>query len=256
MGSRGARGGTAGSGALHYAASDVAAKVLAVAAHSLNLNTPDQLRLGDGAVERLVDGAWTHTELTLAGIARTAYLDPLQLPAGMEPGLEAHRAYDPPPMTFSNATHFCEVELDPRTGAVRILRYVIVDDCGNLLNEMIVAGQQHSATALGIGGALLEHLVYDESGQMLTGTLADYLVPTACEIPNFELIPMHTPNRRTPTGTKGMSEGGVMGGIGAVCNAVNDALVPFGVTATHQPFSPQYLRSLLRNPGRTPAAGA
>jgi carbon-monoxide dehydrogenase large subunit len=256
MGSRGARGGTAGSGALHYAASDVAAKVLAIAAHSLNLNTPDQLRLGDGAVERLVDGAWTRTELTLAGIARTAYLDPLQLPAGMEPGLEAHRAYDPPAMTFSNATHFCEVELDQRTGAVRILRYLIVDDCGNLLNEMIVTGQQHGATALGIGGALLEHLVYDDTGQMLTGTLADYLVPTACEIPNFEIIPMHTPNRRTPTGTKGMSEGGVMGGIGAVCNAVNDALVPFGVTATHQPFSPQYLRSLLRNSGGTPAAGA
>lgn len=249
MGSRGARGGTAGGGALHYAASDVAAKVLAIAAHILNLNTPDQLRLGDGAVERLVDGAWIRTELTVAAIARTAYLDPLQLPAGMEPGLEAHRAYDPPPMTFSNATHFCEIELDPRTGAVHIQRYIIVDDCGTVLNEMIVAGQQHGATALGIGGALLEHLVYDEAGQMLTGTLADYLVPTACEIPNFELIPMHTPNRRTPTGSKGMSEGGVMGGIGAVCNAVNDALVPFGVTATHQPFSPQYLRSLLRRPG-------
>jgi carbon-monoxide dehydrogenase large subunit len=249
MGSRGARGGTAGSGALHYAATDVAAKLLAIAAHSLNLNTPDQLRLGGGAVERLVDGAWTRTELTVAAIARIAYLDPLQLPTGMEPGLEAHRAYDPPPMTFSNATHFCEVELDTRTGAVHILRYVIVDDCGTVLNEMIVIGQQHGATALGIGGALLEHLVYDAQGQMLTGTLADYLVPTACEIPDFEIIPMHTPNRRTPTGTKGMSEGGVMGGIGAVCNAVNDALTPFGVTATHQPFSPQYLRSLLRRSG-------
>ena len=251
MGSRGARGGTAGSGALHYAAGDVAAKILAIAAHMLNLNTPDQLRLNEGAVERLVGGAWSPTELTLAGIARTAYLDPLRLPAGMEPGIEAHRAYDPPPMTFSNATHFCEIELDPRTGALRILRYVIVDDCGNPLNEMIVAGQQHGATALGIGGALLEHLVYDETGQMLTGTLADYLMPTACEIPNFELIPMHTPNRRTPTGAKGMSEGGVMGGIGAVCNAVNDALVPFDVTATHQPFSPQYIRSLLRMAGKT-----
>lgn len=250
MGSRGARGATAGSGALHYAATDIARKVLAIAAHILNLNTSDQLRLNEGVIERLVGGAWTRTDLTLAGIARIAYLDPLQLPAGMEPGLQAHRAYDPPPMTYSNATHLCEVELEPRTGRVQILRYLIVDDCGTPLNEMLVAGQQHGATALGIAGALLEHIVYDGSGQMLTGTLADYLAPTACEIPDFALIPMHTPNRRTPTGAKGMAEGGVMGGIGAVCNAINDALVPFGVSATHLPFSPQYLRSLLRQSGR------
>ena len=247
MGSRGARGGTAGGGALRLAADDVAAKILHIAAKLLNLNAPDQLRLSGGGVERLTGGAWSTTGLTLTAIARTAYLDPLALPPGMEPGLEAHRAYDPPPMTFSNATHLCEIELDPATGAVRILRYVIVEDCGTVLNAAIVEGQQHGATALGIGGALYEHIVYDATGQLLSGTLADYLVPTACEIPNFEIIALNTPNRQTVTGSKGMAEGGVMGGIGAVCNAVNDALAPFGVTATRQPFSPDYLRSLLRD---------
>jgi aerobic carbon-monoxide dehydrogenase large subunit len=248
MGSRGARGGTAGGGALKLAAGDVGAKVLAIAAHLLNLNAPDQLRLANGAVERLVGGAWSPTELTLAGIARVAYLDPLRLPPGMEPGLEAHCAYDPPAMTFSNAAHFCEVELHPATGRVDILRYLIVEDCGTVLNARIVEGQQHGATALGIAGALYERLVYDDPGQLHTGTLADYLVPTACEIPKFEIIAMHTPNRRTATGSKGMAEGGVMGAIGAIGNAVNDALAPFGVTADTQPFSPDYIRSLLRVP--------
>jgi carbon-monoxide dehydrogenase large subunit len=246
MGSRGARGGTAGGSALHIAATEVKTKALAIAAHLLSLNSPDQLRIADGAVERLVGGRWTKTELTLNSIARTAYLDPLRLPAGMEPGLEAHRAYDPPPMTFSNATHLCEVEVTPATGTLRILRYVIAEDCGTVLNEMIVEGQQHGATALGIAGALYEALDYDADGQLRNGTLSDYLVPTACEIPNFEIIAMHTPNRRNPTGSKGMAEGGVMGAIGAIGNAVNDALVPFGIEATEQPFSPEYIRSLLR----------
>lgn len=246
MGSRGARGGTAGGGALHIAATEVKEKALAIAGQLLNLNTPDQLRIADGTVERLVGGDWSKTELTLATIARTAYLDPLRLPAGVEPGLEAHRAYDPPPMTFSNATHLCEVEVTLATGTVRILRYVIAEDCGTVLNEMIVEGQQHGATALGIAGALYEALDYDSDGQLRNGTLADYLVPTACEIPNFEIIAMHTPNRRNPTGSKGMAEGGVMGAIGAIGNAVNDALAPLGIEATQQPFSPEYLRSLLR----------
>jgi carbon-monoxide dehydrogenase large subunit len=245
MGSRGARGGTAGGSALHLAATEVKQKVLAIAAQLLNLNSPDQLRIAAGAVERLVAGEWTKTELTLVSIARTAYLDPLRLPAGMEPGLEAHRTYDPPPMTFSNATHLCEVEVILATGTVRILRYVIAEDCGAVLNEMIVEGQQHGATALGIAGALYEALDYDADGQLRNGTLAGYLVPTACEIPNFEIIAMHTPNRQNPTGSKGMAEGGVMGAIGAVGNAVNDALAPLGVEATQQPFSPEYLRSLV-----------
>src|SRR5271167_1929823 len=100
---------------------------------------------------------------------------------------------------------------------------------------------------MGLSGAMFEQVQYHpETGQNLTSTLADYLVATACELPNFEILPMHTPNRRTPAGIKGMAEGGVMGAIGAVTNAVNDALAPFGVTATHQPLTPPTLRGLLR----------
>jgi carbon-monoxide dehydrogenase large subunit len=246
MGSRGARGATAAGGVLYLAAMAAQGKALAIAAHALGLNSPESLRLRHGVVERETGGAWQATELTLAAIARAAYLDPLSLPEGMEPGFEIHRAYDPPPLTFSNAAHVCEVELDPATGTLRILRYLVAEDCGTVLNPQLAAGQQHGAIAMGIGGALYEGMVFDEQGQHLSATFVDYLLPTACEVPAIELIAMHTPNRHTPAGIKGMAEGGVMGATGAIGNAVNDALAPLGVVAEAQPFSPDRLRRLLR----------
>lgn len=246
MGSRGARGGTVGGGVLLLAAQALRDKVLAIAAKLLGLNATGELRLANERVERRLGGQWTDAGLSIADIAHVAYLDPLQLPDGMEPGLEAHKAYDPPPMTYSNATHLCEAVVDVRTGAVKLERYLVVEDCGTVLNPLIVTGQQHGAVAMGIGGVLLEEIVYDENGQNRSGSFADYLLPTAVEIPPIEVISHHTPNRRTPTGSKGMSEGGVMGSIGAVMNAVNDALAPFGVVADHQPLAPTYIRSLLR----------
>jgi len=165
----------------------------------------------------------------------------------MEPGLEAHRAYDPPPMTFSNATHICEVVVDVATGKVNLERYIVVEDCGTVLNPLIVRGQQQGAIAMGISGALLEEVVYDEHAQNRSGSFADYLLATAVEIPPIEVISQHTPNQKTPTGSKGMSEGGVMGATGALPSAVNDALAPFGVVAEAQPLSPMYIRSLLRS---------
>jgi carbon-monoxide dehydrogenase large subunit len=149
-------------------------------------------------------------------------------------------------MTYSNSTHACEVEVDIETGAIRFERYVVAEDCGTVLSPVVVEGQQHGAIAMGLSGALFEHIIYDESGQNLSGSLADYLVATAHELPAFELLSMHTPNRSTPAGVKGMAEGGVMGAIGALTNAVNDALAPFGVVAERQPLSPMYLRDLLR----------
>jgi carbon-monoxide dehydrogenase large subunit len=167
----------------------------------------------------------------------------------MQPGLEMHRAWDPPQMTYSNSTHFCQLRLDAGTGEIHIDRYLIVEDCGTVLNPLVVSGQQQGATVLGIGGVLLEHMIYDKSGQNLCGTLADYMVATAMEAPEIEIIAQNTPNRRTPAGIKGMAEGGVMGAIGAVNNALNDALRPFGVVADRQPLSPDYIRSLLRAKG-------
>jgi carbon-monoxide dehydrogenase large subunit len=246
MGSRGARGGTAGGSVLLLAAQALRDKVLTIAAALLGLNSSGELRLRGGRVERRLGGEWHAAGPSLADIAHVAYLDPLRLPPGLEPGLEAHRAYDPPPMTFSNATHLCEVRLDVATGHVAVERYLVVEDCGTVYNPAIVRGQQQGAIAMGISGVLLEEVVYDETGQNRSGSFADYLLATAVEIPPIEVVSQHTPSRHTPTGSKGMSEGGVMGAIGALPSAVNDALAPFGVVVDRQPLSPMYLRELLR----------
>ena len=246
MGTRGARGGTAGGGVLLLAAQAVRAKALKIAAAMLNLNTADELKMLGGKVLRTLDGEWQDTGLTLQKIASVAYLDPLALPQGVEPGLEAHRAYDPPAMTYSNASHACEVIVDVRTGKVTVERHTVAEDCGRVMNPLIVQGQQHGAIAMGLSGALLEEVVYDEDGQNITGSFADYSIATAVEIPPMHLVHVGEPTLRTPTGSKGMSEGGIMGSIGAVTNAVNDALAPFGEVADTLPLSPQYIRSLLR----------
>ncbi|MBT9476524.1 xanthine dehydrogenase family protein molybdopterin-binding subunit [Polaromonas sp.] len=246
MGSRGARGGTAGGGTLYLCAQEASVKVLAIGATLLGLDSSAPLRLRDGRIEQMSDGEWVATGVGLADVARTAYLDPLALPAGMQPGLEFHRTYEPPPMTYSNSTHLCEVQVDVATGAIRFARYVVAEDCGTVLSPVVVEGQQHGAVAMGLSGALFEQVYYDEAGQNLSGTLADYLVATACELPHIEILSMHTPNRATPAGIKGMAEGGVMGAIGALTNAVNDALAPFDVVVNQQPLTPMYLRDLLR----------
>ncbi|MFM1990732.1 MAG: hypothetical protein RJA99_3689 [Pseudomonadota bacterium] len=245
MGSRGARGGTAGGGVLYLCARQAQARVLAIAAHQLGADAA-ALRMVDGRIERRDGEGWAETGLGLAAVARTAYLDPLALPPGIAPGLDFSLTYDPPPLTFSNATHACEVEIDPATGAVRLLRYVVAEDCGTVLNPEVVRGQQHGAVAMGLSGALYEHVFYDESGQNLSALLSDYLVATSAELPDIEVIPMHTPSSLTPAGLKGMAEGGVMGAIGAVSSAVNDALSAVGAVADRQPLDPVYLRGLLR----------
>jgi aerobic carbon-monoxide dehydrogenase large subunit len=246
MGSRGSRGGTAGGSVLWLCAQDAKAKVLTIAAKLLGHGSSDALRLREGKVELRTGEGWVTTAVTIAQIARTAYLDPLALPAGMPPGLEFVKTYDPPPMTYSNAAHCCIVEVDVTTGHVRLDRYLVAEDSGTLMNPRIVEGQQHGAVAMGLGGSLFEQVVYDASGQNLTATLADYLIPTASDLPPIEVLHMNTPSQATPIGLKGMAEGGVMGAIGAVSLAVQDALTPFGVVIDRQPLSPENLLSLLR----------
>ena len=201
----------------------------------------------NGRVWRHIDDDWVETELSLTDIARTAYFDPTNLPDGMEPGLEVFKAYDPPPMTYSNSTHLCQVAVDVKTGEVSIERYVIVENCGTVINPLIVEGQQHGATIMGLSGTLFEHMVYAENGQNLTGSLADYLIMTSAEVPELEIIHMNTPNAHTPAGIKGMAEGGVMGSIGALSNAVSDALSPFGIVIDKHPITPNAVRALLRD---------
>lgn len=167
-------------------------KVLIIAAALLGLNSSGELRLRGGRVERRLGGEWHAAGPSLADIAHVAYLDPLRLPPGLEPGLEAHRAYDPPPITFSNATHLCEVRLDVATGHVAVERYLVVEDCGAVYNPAIVRGQQQGAIAMGISSVLLEEVIYDESGQNRSGSFADYLLATAVEIPPIEVVSQHT----------------------------------------------------------------
>ena len=246
MGSRGARSATAGGGALFLCAQQARRKVLAIAGARLD-EPVDTLRIVDGCVERRCGENWLETGVTLADIARQAYLDPTSLPDGLTPGLEFHLTYAPPAMTYSNSAHACEVELDIATGALTLVRYVVAEDCGTLLNPTVVEGQQHGAIAMGLSGALFEQVIYDEAGQNTTGSLAEYLIATSAELPDIEIIAMHTPSRSTAAGIKGMAEGGVMGAIGAVTNALNDAMSPFGVVADRHPLSPMFIRERLRD---------
>jgi carbon-monoxide dehydrogenase large subunit len=168
------------------------------------------------------------------------------LPPGVDPALEATQYYDPPPATFSNGTHVAEVEVDPDTGQVTLTRHVVVEDCGRIVNPMIVDGQTHGAVAQGIGNALYEELAYDAGGQPLTTTFMDYIIPGTLEVPPLEVIHVETPPAVSVTGFKGMAEGGTIGSTAAVANAVADALAPLGIEVRELPLTPDRLYRLLR----------
>jgi carbon-monoxide dehydrogenase large subunit len=247
MGTRGSRGGVVSAGAALGAARILREKLRRIAAHLLEAPL-DDLALVDGAVS--VRGA-PASSFTVAQLAQKAYLAPMELPPGMEPGLEATHAFDPPALTFSSGTHVCEIEIDRETGHVTILRYTIVEDCGRMLNPRVVDGQLHGATAQGLGGALLEEVVYAADGQNLSATFMDYALPTASGLPSFEIEHLERPDPATPLGMKGMAEGGVMGASAALSNAVADALTPLGVDAGRQPFTARRLAEALRRPRPT-----
>ena len=242
MGTRGARGGVVSVGAALGATRVLKQKLLRIAAHLLEAPLED-LELVDGSIR--VRGA-PSSGMTIAQLSQKAYLAPTELPPGLEPGLEATHAFDPPPQTFSSGTHVCQVEIDPETGGLTIPRYTIVEDCGRMLNPRIVEAQLHGATAQGLGGALLEEIVYDADGQNHSATLLDYAIPTAALMPSFEIEHLERLDPNTPLGMKGMAEGGVMGASAAISNAVADALAPLGIAAGRQPFTARRLAEALR----------
>jgi carbon-monoxide dehydrogenase large subunit len=174
---------------------------------------------------------------TLADVAAAAHAARI-LPAGMEPGLEATTVWDPANFTYPSGAHVAVVEVDPDTGAVRLERVVAVDDCGRAINPMLVEGQIHGGLAQGIGQALSERLVYDETGQCLTASLMDYAAPRADTLPSFDLDRVETPTPVNPLGAKGCGEAGTIGVTPAVVNAVLDALAPLGVTHLDMPLTP------------------
>jgi carbon-monoxide dehydrogenase large subunit len=248
MGTRGSRGGVVSAGAALGAAAILKEKLLRIAGHLLE--TPvDDLEYASGRIH--VRGA-PDSGFMLAQLAQKAYFAPMELPPGMEPGLEATHAYDPPPLTFSSGTHLCEVEIDADTGRITVARYTIVEDCGRMLNPGVVEGQIIGATVQGLGGALSEEVVYDADGQNLSASFLDYALPRAAHQPTFQIEHLGRPDPNTPLGMKGMAEGGVIGASAAISNAVADALAPLGLDAGRQPFTPGRIAALLRTARPSP----
>jgi carbon-monoxide dehydrogenase large subunit len=204
----------------------------------------DDVELGDGRVG--VKGAPDRT-LSLAQVARAVHFRSNEL-RGVEPSVEATVHYtNPAAWTFTNGAHLCVVEVDLETGRVRVLRYVAVDDCGRVVNPALVDGQVQGGIAQGVGGALAEHCAYDASGQLVSGTLMDYAMPTASDLPAIEVHHLETPAPSLAGGFKGAGEAGTSGAPAAVLNAVNDALAPHGAMVTEQPLTPARVLSALRH---------
>ncbi len=240
------RGMPIGGSATLLAARALAEKIRRVAAVLLEAAAGDiELAAGRAFVRGSADRGLAFRDLARAVHFRSSEL------RGLEPSLDATVHYaNPQAWTFTNGAHLAVVEVDVETGRVRVLRYVAVDDCGRLVNPALVEGQIRGGIAQGLGGALMEHCVYDEAGQLLTTTLMDYAVPTAAEVPSIECHHLETPAPALAGGFKGAGEAGTTGAPAAILNAVNDALAPLGVMITDQPVTPARVRAALAAPGR------
>ena len=234
-GTWGSRTAVTSGGAIIGAATKVREKILRTASRMTEI-PPEDLALANGMVTRKQDES---TLMPIKTIAYQAIVAPSNLAPEDEPGLEATTNYEPPPATHSNATHLATVEVDPETGQITLLRYIVVEDCGTIINPIIVDGQIQGGVAQGIGTAMYEHAIYDENGQFLTGTLMDYLVPTAMDIPRVEIGHIETPSPFSRGGIKGMGEGGAIAPPAAIANAVADALSPLGAQPTSIPLTPE-----------------
>lgn len=233
-GTYGSRTTAVGSGALMGAIKKVKDKAKVIAAHLLEADVED-IEYADGKffVKGTPDKAKTTQDIAL--MANVAW----NLPEGVEPGLEASAFFDPPNFTYPFGTHIAVVEVAAGTGEITLQRYIAVDDCGRIINPMIVEGQIHGGLAQGIAQALWEGAVYDENGQLLTGSLLDYAIPKARFFPQFETSKTETPSDVNPLGVKGIGETGTIASTAAVYNAVLDALAPLGVTRLDMPLTPE-----------------
>lgn len=232
----GSRVGMVAGAAVLLAANQMREKLTRLAAHLLEAADADIL-IEDGLV--YVRGSRDRA-LRVTDVASAACLG-CNLPDGMLPGLDVTETFDTPVSTFPYATHAAIVEIDPETGGLTILRYVVVQDCGTMINPAVVEGQIAGGVAQGIGGAVLEHLVYSADGQLLTTSFMDYLLPTAVEIPDIEIEHLQTPAPTIPGGMKGLGEAGTVAPAAVIGNAVADALSPFHVGVTVLPLDPDRL---------------
>jgi 2-furoyl-CoA dehydrogenase large subunit len=237
--------------AMHLAAQRIRDKLIRIAAKQLN-SLPEDVELADGKARSKSN---PDNSLPFARVAGTAHWSPVMLPEGMEPGLRETATWCPPELeppskddrintslTYGFVFDMCGIEIDPVTYQVRIDRYISMHDAGTLLNPLIAEGQMHGAFVQGLAAALFEEFVYDERGTFKSGTFADYLVPTASEIPKLELMHIETPSPLTPLGAKGLAEGNCMSVPACVANAVADAL---GVKDVFLPISPRRVHELV-----------
>ena len=233
-GTGGSRSAVIAGGAAQSAAATLRDKVVAIAAHLLEA-APEDLEVANSTVS--VRGT-PAKGITFAELAGTAYLNPMALPPGVEAGLETTTRFQPPaPFTWSNACHLCECEIDGETGVVTLKRFIVSEDCGVMINPMVVEGQIAGGVAQGIGGVLYEEMAYDDDANPLATTFMDYLIPTASEVPDLEYGHIETPSPSLG-GYKGMGEGGAIASPAAVANAINDALAGLGVSIEQFPVTP------------------
>ena len=227
-------------GAATLAAGKVREKILNAASHLLEASAADLV-----AEDGKISVAATDRSITFREVARTVYAEMGRLPPDARGELAATETYDPVFGTTTSATHIAVVEIDPETCEVRIERFAVAEDCGRLVNPMIVDGQVHGGVAQGIGAALYEEVVYDAQGQITTASLADYIVPSACEIPSMQVVHLESMSPTTLGGFRGMGEGGTIGAPAAVANAVADALSPLGIDINELPATPERLFRLI-----------
>ncbi len=240
-GTMGSRSGSMTAGAVAQTAAILRERIVAIAAHRLEAAPEDIELAGSRATVRGTPAIG----VPLAEIAQAAYFSPTSLPEGVDASLEASGRYHAQVQNvWANATHVCTCEVDADTGVVTLLRYIVSEDCGPMINPAVVEGQIAGGTVQGIGGALYEHLAYDDDGNPVTSTFMDYLLPTIAEVPVIEYGHVETPSAG-PGGYKGVGEGGAIGAPPAVINAVADALAPLGVTITDLPLSPANVRALI-----------
>jgi carbon-monoxide dehydrogenase large subunit len=244
VGTFGSRSLAVGGIAVHKAAEKIREKVVQIGAHLLEASPADVVvENGKVFVKGVPEKAKNFGDISMA-----AYLAN-NLPEGMEPGLEATVYYDPPNFTFPFGTHIAEVEIDGETGAVKIERYSACDDCGRQINPMIVDGQLHGGITQGIGQALYEGAVYDENGQLLSGSMMEYHVPSAEDVPAFNLDHTVTLTNTNPLGVKGIGEAGTIGSTPAAVNAVIDALSPLGIKHIDMPLTSEKVWRAIRTAG-------
>jgi carbon-monoxide dehydrogenase large subunit len=236
---------TAGSSIVD-ACREVRAKLVRAASVLLEAG-PDDIEIDDGRV--FVRGS-PGSAVDLARVVQ-ASIPTFARPGVASPDFEASAYHHVPTVTYASAVHVAQVEVDVGTGGVKLLRYVVAHDCGRVINPTIVEGQVHGGVAQGVGGALFEEMVYDETGQLLTGSLMDYAVPKADDLPPIETVHLEFPSPRNPLGVKGLGEGGAISPPAAIANAVEDALAPLGVLVTETPLTAARIVALLERAGRS-----